>query len=338
MGTPYYMSPEQARGDRNLDARVDLYACGVIFYEALTGRRPFTAANYNALLLQILSTKPKPARDFRPALPSGFDAVLDKALARSRDDRYRSAADFQRDLQALRDRHNAPAGSNVLGAAMRAMDPSPVPPAAQPAARRPVAPPAQVPPRPSPEPPRRERQPTPQLGRDPHRGVGGDALVGREHADRGHRDAVAQAPVAQRRLRVRGIPDPGAGEPLRRGPASEPAAGIGPAVAIERARHRRHRKASRGQRHRSYGTAQCHARADPPAVEPGPADRNRTPSSGATLCRCPRGDSQGVPRAPTTRSASTRRPPSKAIRRCSCPPALPRPPGAELRSFRVGLH
>ena len=52
VGTPFYMSPEQARGDRDLDARVDLYACGVVFYEALTGRRPFTASNYNALLLQ----------------------------------------------------------------------------------------------------------------------------------------------------------------------------------------------------------------------------------------------------------------------------------------------
>jgi serine/threonine-protein kinase len=161
MGTPYYMSPEQARGDRNLDARVDLYACGVILYEALTGRRPFTAANYNALLLQILSTKPKPARDFRPALPSGFDAVLDKALARSRDDRYRSAADFQRDLQALRDRHTAAAGSNVLAAAMRAMEPPPAAPAPPASARRPAVAAAPVPPRPAPQPPKRERQPTP---------------------------------------------------------------------------------------------------------------------------------------------------------------------------------
>jgi serine/threonine-protein kinase len=118
MGTPYYMSPEQARGDRNLDVRVDLYACGVILYEALTGRRPFTAANYNALLLQILSTNPRPARDLRPALPNGFDVVLEKAMARSRDDRYRSAAELQRDLQGLRDRYNtAPAG---LGEAVRA--------------------------------------------------------------------------------------------------------------------------------------------------------------------------------------------------------------------------
>jgi hypothetical protein len=118
MGTPYYMAPEQARGDRNLDARVDLYACGVILYEALTGRRPFTAANYNALLLQILSTTPRPAREIRPALPSGFDAVLDKAMARSRDDRYRNAAELQRDLQTLRDRHNGAPLS--LGDAARA--------------------------------------------------------------------------------------------------------------------------------------------------------------------------------------------------------------------------
>jgi serine/threonine protein kinase len=117
MGTPYYMAPEQARGDRNLDARVDLYACGVMLYEALTGRRPFSAANYNALLLLILSTNPRPARDLRPALPGGFDAVIEKAMARSREDRYRSATDFQRDLQALRDRHS---GSPVgLGEALR---------------------------------------------------------------------------------------------------------------------------------------------------------------------------------------------------------------------------
>jgi len=124
MGTPYYMSPEQARGDRNLDARVDLYACGVILYEALTGRRPFTAANYNALLLQILGTSPRPARELRPALPGGFDAVIEKAMARSRDDRYRTANDFQRDLQGLRDRHNTPSIAR-LGDALRAMAPAP---------------------------------------------------------------------------------------------------------------------------------------------------------------------------------------------------------------------
>jgi serine/threonine protein kinase len=102
MGTPFYMAPEQARGERDLDARVDLYACGVILYEALTGRRPFMAANYNALLMQILTATPRRASELRPALPPAFDAVTEKAMARRREDRYATASDFQRDLQALR--------------------------------------------------------------------------------------------------------------------------------------------------------------------------------------------------------------------------------------------
>jgi serine/threonine protein kinase len=127
MGTPYYMSPEQARGDRNLDARVDLYACGVILYEALTGRRPFMAANYNALLLQILTSRPRPARELRPALPSGFDAVLDKSLARSRDDRYQTAADFQRDLQTLRDKYTQASNAAPIAAAVSELARMPAP-------------------------------------------------------------------------------------------------------------------------------------------------------------------------------------------------------------------
>ncbi len=107
MGTPFYMSPEQARGDRDLDGRVDLYACGVMLYEALTGRRPFLAANYNALLLQILTATPHPMRELRPALPAGFDRVLEKALKRDRVDRYQTAAEFQREMLALKDRHVA---------------------------------------------------------------------------------------------------------------------------------------------------------------------------------------------------------------------------------------
>jgi serine/threonine protein kinase len=102
MGTPFYMSPEQARGDRNLDARVDLWACGVLLYESLTGKRPFHASNYNALLLQILSTKPRSARDLRPSIPMEFEVILGRAMARNRDERYRSATDFQAELAGLR--------------------------------------------------------------------------------------------------------------------------------------------------------------------------------------------------------------------------------------------
>ncbi len=175
MGTPFYMSPEQARGDRNLDARVDLYACGVILYEALTGRRPFTAANYNALLLQILTTNPRPARELRPALPQGFDEVLDKALARNREDRFHSAAAFQRELQSLRDRHpkgGIDAGEIARQAQLRRQ--TPYSPAGQPSAPRqrveparpvdaappPPPPRAAPPPEPEPEPPASEPTPS----------------------------------------------------------------------------------------------------------------------------------------------------------------------------------
>jgi serine/threonine-protein kinase len=97
------MSPEQARGDRNLDHRVDIYACGVMLYECLTGRRPFHAANYNALLMQILTTSPRPTTEVRPAVPDAFEAIVAKAMQRDRDKRYQGASEMQRDVQMLRD-------------------------------------------------------------------------------------------------------------------------------------------------------------------------------------------------------------------------------------------
>ncbi|MEO7092635.1 MAG: serine/threonine-protein kinase, partial [Polyangiales bacterium] len=103
MGTPFYMSPEQARGDRTLDHRVDIYATGVMMYECLTGRRPFTAANYNALLVQILTTQARPPHDIRPAVPEGFEDVVMKAMHRERDKRFRNAAEMQKALVMLRD-------------------------------------------------------------------------------------------------------------------------------------------------------------------------------------------------------------------------------------------
>jgi hypothetical protein len=101
MGTPYYMSPEQARGERNLDGRVDVYACGVMMYEALVGKRPFLAPNYNALLLAIINTTPKPIREIRPATPPALEAIVMHSMAKARDDRYPSANAVLRDIQAL---------------------------------------------------------------------------------------------------------------------------------------------------------------------------------------------------------------------------------------------
>lgn len=98
MGTPYYMSPEQARGDRNLDGRVDVYACGVVMYEALAGKRPFLAPNYNALLLAIINTAPRPLREARPETPPELEAIVMKAMAKDRANRFPSAPHFLREL------------------------------------------------------------------------------------------------------------------------------------------------------------------------------------------------------------------------------------------------
>ncbi len=103
MGTPFYMSPEQARGDRTLDHRVDIYATGVMTYECLTGRRPFTAANYNALLVQILTTNARPPHEIRPAVPEAFEEFVAKAMHRERDKRYANTIEMQRALVQLRD-------------------------------------------------------------------------------------------------------------------------------------------------------------------------------------------------------------------------------------------
>ena len=101
MGTPYYMSPEQARGERNLDGRVDVYACGVMMYESIAGKRPFLAPNYNALLLAIINTVPRSLREVRPATPPSLEAIVGRMMSKARDDRYPTATHVVRDLQAV---------------------------------------------------------------------------------------------------------------------------------------------------------------------------------------------------------------------------------------------
>lgn len=93
MGTPFYMAPEQARGER-IDHRVDIYACGVILYETLTGRRPFHASSYNALVIQVLSAQPRDPREIRPAIPACLVPVIYKALGKHREERFDNAKAF----------------------------------------------------------------------------------------------------------------------------------------------------------------------------------------------------------------------------------------------------
>ncbi len=103
LGTPLYMSPEQARGDDELDHRVDLYALGVIMYEAATGRVPFSGNNYLSVISQVLNESPKPPREFRPDLSDEFEAIVLKAMAKDRRDRYNNADEMVADVSSLLD-------------------------------------------------------------------------------------------------------------------------------------------------------------------------------------------------------------------------------------------
>jgi serine/threonine-protein kinase len=98
MGTPYYMAPEQAKGSREMDHRVDLYAVGVILYEALTGQVPFSADTFNELLFKIVLEEPKPLSALDPSIDEGFAAIVIKAMARDPAHRFQNAREFQQAL------------------------------------------------------------------------------------------------------------------------------------------------------------------------------------------------------------------------------------------------
>ena len=99
MGTPYYMAPEQAKGSRELDHRVDLYAVGVILYECVTGEVPFNADTFNELLFKIVLEQARPVQQSVPNLDPSFAAIVNKSMAREPAQRFQSAREFQHALE-----------------------------------------------------------------------------------------------------------------------------------------------------------------------------------------------------------------------------------------------
>ena len=94
LGTPQYMSPEQATGGRELDARSDVYSLAAVVYEMLAGEPPHTGATVQAVIAKLLTERPTRIRTLRDTVPEGIDAAVAKALAKVPADRFHGAAEF----------------------------------------------------------------------------------------------------------------------------------------------------------------------------------------------------------------------------------------------------
>ena len=94
IGTPHYMSPEQAMGDRELDARSDVYSLGAMLYEMLAGDPPYTGSTAQAIVAKVITEKAPLVTAARDTVPGHVAAAIAKALSKLPADRFRSAADF----------------------------------------------------------------------------------------------------------------------------------------------------------------------------------------------------------------------------------------------------
>jgi serine/threonine-protein kinase len=107
VGTPEYMSPEQARGVKRLDYRTDIYSMGVVLYEALSGRLPYASENVGDLIIQIVRGGARKLHEFVPEVPVTISDVIARAMSRNPSDRFSDATAMQETLLA--------AAAEVLG-------------------------------------------------------------------------------------------------------------------------------------------------------------------------------------------------------------------------------
>lgn len=119
LGTPAYMSPEQATGDRLIDARSDIYSLAAVLYEMLTGEPPHTGSTVQAIIARVLTDRVRSVRATRETVPENVDAALQRALAKLPADRFETAKEFADALQDSRYSISMPAaGSGATAASM----------------------------------------------------------------------------------------------------------------------------------------------------------------------------------------------------------------------------
>ena len=94
LGTPHYMSPEQAMGERDLDARTDVYALGCVLYEMLAGEPPFSGPTAQAIIAKVMTAKPRPVTTYRKTVPPAVEDAVHTAIQRLPADRFASAKEF----------------------------------------------------------------------------------------------------------------------------------------------------------------------------------------------------------------------------------------------------